>query len=422
MSGTGPVVVVGGGIVGLSCAFHLVERGRAVTLVERSDGAGPPGASFGNAGGIAVAECVPAAVPGLWRKVPGWMLDPLGPLHVRPGQLPRMLPWLAAFLRAGEIGRVRRIARALAGLNGRVYADLVPLLERIGLAGQLHRAGALVLYRDARARSADALEWEIKRDNGVRFDEVGRDEIAELDPAVAPSMSCGILLPDWAHVSDPAAIVRGMQAHLRARGVAVLEGEAVRILRREGRASGVALRDGREIEGDATVLAAGAWSARLAPDRVLLESERGYNMTLPEPGVQLRRQLIFGAEKFVATPLSVGLRIGGAAEFAGLGAPPNFQRSEALVRLAARMLPGLDAEGGAPWMGERPATPDSLPVLGESPSTPGLFYAFGHGHLGLTQAAPTGRIIADLVGGGDPGIDLQPFSAARFAAGGQPTG
>ncbi len=408
------VIVVGGGIVGLCCAHHLAQRGRKVVVVDRGGAEAPPGASFGNAGGIAVTECVPASVPGLWRRVPGWLLDPLGPLHLRPAQLPRLAPWLAAFLRAGRPERVRAIADALSALNSQVFAELEPLLVELGLAGQLHRVGALVLYRDEAARAADALEWEMKRARGVRAEPVGRAEIAELEPAVGPAMTCGVFQPDWAHVDEPGAIVRALRARLAERGVAFETGEASAVTRAEGRATGVELAGGRRLQGEAVVIAAGAWSARLAGDPVRLESERGYNTTLPDPGVEVGRELIFGAEKFVATPLALGLRIGGGAEFAGLEAPANLRRAEALLTLATRALPGLRTDGGRAWMGHRPATPDSLPVIGSSPSTPGLFHAFGHGHLGLTQAAPTGRLIADLVTGAPPPFDPAPFSIARF--------
>jgi D-amino-acid dehydrogenase len=179
----------------------------------------------------------------------------------------------------------------------------------------------------------------------------------------------------------------------------------------------VQLEDGSK-EADQVVIAAGAWSKTLAQrigDRVLLESERGYNMTLPRSGVSLKRQLIFAERKFVATPLSCGLRIGGAAEFGGLNAAANFKRSHALVALARRYLPGLQTEGGTEWAGHRPATPDSLPVIGRSPQLPDVFYAFGHGHLGLTQAATTGRLVSDLLFQRPPPIDLHPYSIGRFA-------
>jgi D-amino-acid dehydrogenase len=179
----------------------------------------------------------------------------------------------------------------------------------------------------------------------------------------------------------------------------------------------VRANDGRQLPFDALVVAAGAWSGRLARligDRALLESERGYNTTLPNPRVTLQAEVIFAERKFVATPLAMGLRIGGAAEFAGLEAPPNFARPKALVALAKRYFPGLNAEGGREWMGHRPATPDTLPVIGRSPRRQNVFYAFGHGHTGLTFGPTTGRLIADLIAGRPPSLDLAPFAIARF--------
>jgi D-amino-acid dehydrogenase len=179
----------------------------------------------------------------------------------------------------------------------------------------------------------------------------------------------------------------------------------------------VRLAAGEALTAERVVVAAGAWSAALAKsvgDPVLLESERGYNTTIASPGIRLRRQVTFAEAKFVASPLDPGLRIGGAAEFAGLDAPADFARSKALAKLARRYLPGLRTQGGTAWMGQRPSTPDSLPVLGPSPRVPGVLYAFGHGHLGLTQAATTGRITADLVAGRDPGIPLEPYGIGRF--------
>jgi len=409
------VVVVGGGIVGLASAFHLLEHGHAVTVIDRPTE--EMSASCGNAGAIAVTECVPASVPGILRKVPKWLLDPLGPLYVRPGHAPRLAPWMMAFLAAGKIERVQGIARALADLNARCLDDVGALMERIGIADQLHRVGSLVVYPSEQARQADALEWDLKRRHGIRAQEVGRDGIMDLEPALGPAMTCGVFQPDWAHVDDPAAIVQALGAYLRAQGVTLRTGEVADVARTAAGASGVRLTDGATVAADAVVVAAGAWSGKLAKaagDRVLLESERGYNTTLPAPGVTVNREIIFGADKFVATPLSIGLRIGGAAEFAGFDAPPNYGRCNALVTLARRALPDLNAEGGTKWMGHRPATPDSLPVIGPSPTLRNLYYAFGHGHLGLTQSASTGALIADMVDGRTPPINCEPFSIARF--------
>ena len=168
--------------------------------------------------------------------------------------------------------------------------------------------------------------------------------------------------------------------------------------------------------GSKLVVAAGAWShhwARGFGDRVPLETERGYNTTLPHGAWDLRRQLTFVSHGFVVTPLANGLRVGGAVELGGLKRPPNFARSKAMLAKAAQFLPGLCTTGGREWMGYRPSLPDSLPVIGRS-RAPGVFYAFGHGHLGLTQAAATGRLMRELVLGQEVSIDLSPFSAQRF--------
>ncbi len=219
-------------------------------------------------------------------------------------------------------------------------------------------------------------------------------------------------------VSDPKQIVIALGAWLRSRQASIVRGEVMGVVTRAD--GGVALQladSGTSADADYVVIAAGAWSGSLARrmgDPVLLESERGYNSTLPDPGVTVGRQLIFAERKFVATPLSVGLRIGGAAEFGGLSAMPNYRRARSLVESARRFLPNLCSAGAIDWAGHRPATPDSLPVIGESSHHARVFYAFGHGHLGLTQAATTGRLIVERLLGQKTTVDLTPFRIGRF--------
>jgi D-amino-acid dehydrogenase len=407
------VVVIGAGIVGLGCAYHLRQDGLAVTVVDRD----PEGdkASLGNAGGIGISEVVPAAVPGVFWRVPGWLLDPLGPLALRPSHAPRLIPWLLRFSRSAAPSEVRRISAAIAALNLRVYDDLVPMLAATGLAGELERKGALSVYATEAGYRRDRAEWALKRSLGIETEEISGAEARRIEPALGPIVQRAIVTPQWGHVSDPKRIVDGLRQWLQANGVAFVRGEAAAVA--VSGTPAVTLADGRRLSAAKLVVAAGAWSGGLARgigDPVLLESERGYNTTLPAPGVTLGQEVIFAERKFTATPLSCGLRIGGAAEFAGLSAPPNYRRSRALLTLARRYLPGLDSTGGTEWMGHRPATPDGLPVIGPSPRHPALFYAFGHGHVGLTQSATTGRLIADLVHGRPPVVDMIPYSIARF--------
>lgn len=409
------LVVVGAGIVGLSCAWAAQRRGWQVTLIDR-DFEGDR-ASHGNAGGIAVGECIPLCLAGLGLKPLKWLLDPLGPLAVRARHAPRLLPWFLALRKVAEPDNYQRIARALAAINDRSLQDFEALLADIGLAADLHRLGALTVYETREAFAKDAAEWQLKRSLGVRWRAVDAQEVRRLEPGLAPVFALGVMLEDWAHVNDPKRIVDALRQRVQALGGRLVTGQALSIALDAPDKPAVLLADGRRCAGDKLVIAAGAWSERLARtvgDRALLESERGYNTTLPASATRLTREVIFAERKFVATPLAIGLRIGGAAEFAGLDAAPNYQRSDALLQLARRFLPGLDETGAQQWMGHRPATPDSLPVIGPSGRNPRLLYAFGHGHLGLTQSATTGELIGDMVAGHKPGVNLTPYAITRF--------
>jgi D-amino-acid dehydrogenase len=409
------VVIVGAGVIGLAVAYHLWQAGADVTVVDRA----PEGdkASFGNAGGIAVTEVIPASVPGIGWRLPGWLLDPLGPLAIRPTYALRLLPWLLRFSHAGTAKEVTRIAAALSALNGRVYNDLVPMLEQIGLSSELNRKGALTVYETEQGFRRDADEWALKRSHGIAVEIMEGDAARSMEPALGPTIQRAVFMPQWSHINDPKLFVDALRRWLQAHGITILTGLVRSVAAPGGGRARVALDGCEPVHADKIVVAAGAWSGLIAKtlgDPVLLESERGYNSTLPNPGLNLNREIIFAEKKFVATPLSCGLRIGGAAEFGGLDAVANYRRSDALVTLARRYLPGLKTAGGVKWAGHRPTTPDSLPVIGPSPTHPDVYYAFGHGHLGLTQAATTGRLIADLICRKQVPVDISPYSIARF--------
>ncbi|MBA8822474.1 amino acid dehydrogenase [Ochrobactrum sp. P6BS-III] len=405
------ILIAGAGIVGLSAARSLLAEGHEVTIVDRD----PTGdkASFGNAGGLGVTEIVPASVPGLIWKIPGWLLDPLGPLSLRPAHFPKLVPWLVRFMRSGSQSEMLRITKALAALTAPVYEDYLPLLEELKLTGELHQVGALWVYETEAAFKADAADRELRRRYGVVFDEMDGDDARRLEPALGKAVVRAALTPQWSHFDDPKRVVDRLRDLVVAKGATLVTDEARAIDGQQLRLSG-----GSAIGFDQLVIAIGAWSPRLARtigDRVLLESERGYNITIPNSGVSLTREVIFAERKFVATPMDMGLRIGGAAEFAGLEAAPNYARSDALAKLARRYLPDLKSTDGTRWMGHRPTTPDTLPVIGRSPRRNDIIHAYGHSHGGLTLGPTTGRLIADLVAGRKPPIDLSPFSVSRFS-------
>jgi D-amino-acid dehydrogenase len=409
------VAVIGAGIVGLAIAYQVFKAGARVTLIDRD----PEGdkVSFGNAGGIAVTEVFPASAPQVWLRVWGWAVDPLGPLSIRPGHVPRMLPWLLRFARHSQALEVERISRALAALNSRVYDDLMPLLSELGMTGDLRRSGALTLYETEQGYRRDAAEWACKRARGIQVEELSVAEARLMEPALGTLVSRALFTPQWSIVRNPKRLADRLREYLLRSGVVIRRAEVLRLVATSGPRPSVQLAGQETTTADKVVVAAGVWSSGLAAsvgDKVLMESERGYNSTLPAPGILLDRELIFAERRFVATPLDCGLRIGGAAEFGGLHAPANYRRSEVLVELAKRYLPDLQTSGGTHWAGHRPTTPDSLPVISRARSYPDVLYGFGHGHLGLTHAATTGALIRDLIFNQTSSIDMTPYDIRRF--------
>ncbi|MBI1778824.1 MAG: FAD-binding oxidoreductase [Proteobacteria bacterium] len=406
------VAVIGAGIIGVCAAVQLLRQGNRVTLIDSVEPG--RGTSFGNAGGIAVGSIVPLSLPGTLRQVPGWLMDPLGPLAIRWRYLPKLAPWLWRFWRAGSQAQVERAAAALAGLLAPTYDDYMPLLRDAGLVDLLRRDGCLTLYETRAAYEAELYSWDLKRAHGVGLEIVGRDELRQMEPDIAPNYELAVYQPDWGRVLDPYKIVAGLARWFAGNGGTIAQarvtGAAI------GEAGATALTtDAGSIAMDAVVVAAGARSheiARWLGSRVPLETERGYHLTLPNPGPSPRRTISMGG--WVMTPMEMGLRLAGTVELAGLEAPPDWRRARILAERAKIVLPGLNSEGGTEWMGHRPSLPDSLPVISGSPHHANVFYAFGASHLGLTEGATTGRLIADLVAGRTSSIDLAPFRVDRF--------
>jgi len=408
------VIVVGAGVVGLSAALALQRRGMSVTVLDREGPAA--GASAGNAGALAFSDILPLASPGMLRKAPKWLLDPLGPLSVPPAYALRIAPWMLRFWRACSPSQVRRSTDAQTALMDLARAELEPFLAATGTLPMLRKEGNLQVYESEAEFRAALPGWKVREDHGIEVRHMGPAEMAELQPGLSPRLVRGTFTPGWQSVTDPKDFTLALADRFRANGGSLDRAEVVALTPADDGVT-VALAGGRTLTAGQVVLAAGAQShrlARLLGDRIPLETERGYNTTLPPGAFDLRTQVTFGGHGFVVTRLTSGIRVGGAVELGGLDLPPNFARAEAMLRKAQAFLPGLKATGGTQWMGFRPSLPDTLPAIGQARATPRVTYAFGHGHLGLTQAAATARLVADLVTGAPPPIDLTPFSPQRF--------
>lgn len=409
------IIVIGAGIIGICAAAFLAEAGHKVTVIDRTGICEET--SSGNAAAFAFSDVLPLAHKGMIGQVPKWLADPLGPLSIPPAYLPRLLPWLFRFWRAGSHASYDRSLAAQAALMNLAEAEWMGLMDRSATRGMLRENGSLELYESEAEFQASLSGWAARDRFGIAYRHLEKRELPDYQPGLAPNFIRGTFVPHWKTVSDPQLLGKAIWRYAEQKGAAFLRGDVGLAMRGKDERVIVQLRAGRTLTARRLVVAAGAWSHRLARhfgDRIPLETERGYNTTLPASAFDVRRQLIFSGHGFVITRIETGLRVGGAVELGGLDRPPNFARSKAMLEKAARFLPGLDTRGGREWMGFRPSLPDSLPVIGRARNDANVVYAFGHGHLGLTQAAATGRLIRDLVMGQTPPVDLTAFDPRRF--------
>jgi glycine/D-amino acid oxidase-like deaminating enzyme len=411
------VVVIGGGIMGLSTAIWLLRSGRPVTIVDPGIARRP--ASFGNAGVLAACSVVPVTAPGLISKAPLLLLDPNSPVFVRWSYLPKLAPWLFQYLKHANAADTARISKGLAQLTRDSYAQHKALAGGTPAERWLQSSGYFFAYDSRAAFASDAFAWGLRREAGFTWQELEGEALREFEPALGPKTGLGILVQDHGFVLSPGGYIadlREVAASLGAIAVPV-EARAFR-LAADGSLQAVVTANG-EIEAETAVIATGAWSksltALLGLD-VPLETERGYHVMLHGASLKPRQPTMVTSGKFVATPMADGLRCAGVVEFGGLELPGHKPPIDLILRQVKQAFPTLTYTHYDEWLGHRPAPSDSLPLIGEVPRHRGMFLAFGHHHIGLTTGAKTGRLLAGLINGEAAGVDMTPYTPARFAA------
>ena len=411
---TGPINIVGAGIVGLSVAWALTRRGRAVRVFDAQ--APGLGASFGNSGSLSAGSVVPLATPGAALSGLKMLIDSDAPLVVRRRYLLRALPWLRQFVRVSDEATVRQVADSLLEILAPTLPTWQRVLSEIGATDLLHHTGQLHLYPSELALAKDDFAWRLRDDYDVRSERLDRDALLARQPGISEAYPLGVFLPEAAAISDPHGLCLRLAHSLRAAGAEFVQAPVQALL-----PNGAIQAQGRTWASDACVLAAGAWSMRLLGPlgiRVPLETQRGYHVQRRShevaPGQVLRGPVVSADTKVFIVPMREGVRTGGTVEFAGLVAPEAPRRFALLRSNFARIFPHappLPAENGeSTWMGHRPCLPDTLPVLGRLPGHPCLWAAFGHGHLGLTMSAVTGEWLAQAL------CETAPAALARFGA------
>lgn len=406
--------VVGAGIVGICSALSLQERGLTVTLIDPN----PPAeaASYGNAGVISTWSCVPQAMPGLWKNVPKWLLDPEGPVALRWSYLPKFLPWMMQFFAAGKADRIPAIADAMLQLH-RPTVDLYRRhLAGTGQENLIRDSMYVFAYRDPNGANLDSLEWRIRAERGVPIEKIDGKTLLDVEPDLSSDYKSAVLIRGQGRALNPGAIGKVLVEKFQRAGGTLLQAKVLALKPIDG--GQVELQTDQGVKtAERVILSAGPWSATLLKKhglKVPLEAERGYHIVFSDPGVTLNNSIMVTDSKFVASSMSMGIRCAGTAEFAGLDYPPDYRRAHVLAGPAKRLLPKLNTEAREVWMGQRPSFPDTLPAIGAIPGLPGVIAAFGHGHQGMTAAPMTGKIVAGLAIGEMPNIDISAYSLTRF--------
>ncbi len=415
------LVVIGAGIVGACTALEALSAGFRVTILEPGEPGGEQAASYGNGCWLSPMSVIPPAGPGLWKKIPRFLTDPLGPLAIRWSYLPRVAPWLIRYLRAGWTeARVEAAARALRPLLKDAPALHKALAARAGVARLIEQRGLMYIYETRAQFESEAMAWRIRRKVGVEWLELDADEMRQREPELDRRYRFGVLVEEGGHCRDPGAYVAALVAQAVAEGATLRRARASGFRIEAGRLRAV-VTDAGELAADRAVICAGAHSRALAAaagSPVPLESERGYHAMLPGAEIGPRTPMMPYDGKMSVTWTDRGLRCSGQVEIAGLDAAPNWKRAEILRDHLLRSFPRLprDLKPGEVkvWMGHRPSMPDGLPCLGPSRASGDVLLGFGHGHVGLVAGPRSAQILGAMLAGRVPPVPAEPFLPSRF--------
>ncbi|WP_163833867.1 NAD(P)/FAD-dependent oxidoreductase [Spartinivicinus ruber] len=419
------VAVVGAGIVGICCACLLKQEGLNVLLLDRL----PPveGASKGNAGHFATEQVIPLASPHILTKIPAMLLNPLGPVAIQWTYLPQILPWLLRFIWQSRMDTFKQNMLALQALNEQALMAYQPLLKAAGVEYLVSINGSMVVFESQAAFTASQAQYQLMADHGVTVNYLTAEEIRELEPQLSQQLTAGVLFPNTGHTINPYRLAmclydfyRQIGGHFQCADVVALYKEAdgcvIKTQANACQTDSASPYHMSHYKVPRLVLTTGAWSKQwvqqLTGIKVPLDTERGYHLMVPEAANMLKMAVSSGERKFIMTPMEEGLRLAGTVEFAGLKRPANMKRADILFHHAKALLPTLPEQQGERWMGFRPSLPDSLPVIDQQGP---VYFAFGHQHLGLTQAAITGQLIKEMIKGVKPSLELNPYRINRFS-------
>lgn len=412
------MVIVGGGVIGLSSAYYCAKRGHRVTVIER--GSGDEGCSFGNAGMIVPSHFIPLAAPGMVALGLKWMWNPESPFWIKPRLSLDLLDWGLRFWRAANDRHVKAASGVLRDLHLASRAGFEELADACGNEFGLVKKGLLMLCKTEHTLEEEAKTAAAANALGVPAQVLNAEQTAALDPAVTMDVCGSVYFPKDCHLS-PSAFMRSLRTMAEKQGVRFLGGIEVsgaRLVTNGNRIIGV--KNGDEvIEADEFVVATGSWSPALAGAlglRLPMQAGKGYSLTLPKPPQLPQLCSILTEARVAVTPMGSSLRVGGTMEIAGNDTSINPRRVNGIIKSMPAYFPAFSANDFAdvkPWVGLRPCSPDGLPYLGRSPRHKNVIVATGHAMMGLSLGPVTGRLVSEIASGEKPAIDLSVLAVGR---------
>jgi len=408
------ITIIGAGVVGVCCALWLQREGCNVTVIDR----GEPGSgtSFGNTAMITPGQVVPYAMPGLLKDVPHWLFSKRNPLKIKTSYLPIIAPWLWTLIKAGRVENAISVSRAMRSLHQQAF-ELYGDLTRGTLAENFfEKCGHIHLSLEGTKRRSPQLTRLMQEAAGVEVEHLSYDEIRSMEPELAPIFKSGLLMPGNGRCRNPYRLVQILAGEATRLGARFVKADVARIKLRGGQCESISL-DGSDVPVHRLVVAAGIGSKPLTDQlgmRIPLEAERGYHVTIKNPGVRPGRQIIVKDWGIGAGPIDDDLRIAGTVEFSGIKAKPDWRRADRLLMRAKELFPSVNIADSTRWKGDRPSISDGLAVLGRPQRFENIYFAFGNGQHGMSAAPMMGKVLSEVVMGRKTSIDVSPFNPDRF--------
>lgn len=402
-------------MVGIATAIWSLREGNKVTLIDKS--APEDRASFGNAGVLASASVLPVTMPGLLTKLPKMVLSGAEPIFLRWLYLPRIALWAARYLSHANASDVKRISAALYPIIGNSLEDHLALSKGTEAETFIKPSDFAVLYKNRHTFLKDAFGWKIRSDLGFAWAEYEAADRQNYDPSFTTSLGFLAALTGHGRITDPGTYMEALRSHFVTAGGHILPANVTDIKHHNGRATGVVTDQG-PVMADRIAITAGAWSPLLTKKlgvKIPVEAETGYHIEFWDPSFVPRVPTLVPSKKLIFSPMKGRLRVAGAVEFGGLKNNKGQDKVfDLLLASTKEVLPELTYSKETRWVGHRPASTDSVPIIDELATIKGVFLGFGHQHVGLTGSARTGQILAQLISGKRPNVDLAPYNAARF--------